>query len=85
MLLDSFFTEGLELFALLVMNHCMVIFSLLIERMDVENSHGKGVALVSHCWLGSHALFIGVKRFSPACRCRVASGGSASQAGGVRL
>lgn len=42
MLLDSFFTEGLELFALLVMNHCMVIFSLLIERMDVENSHGKG-------------------------------------------
>ena len=57
--LAASFTEGLELFSLLVMGHCVADFGLQNDRMAVEKCPGKGVALPWQWWLGSHAAIHG--------------------------
>jgi hypothetical protein len=57
--LDPSFSEGLNLFALLVMGHFVADFGLQNDRMAVEKCPGKGVALPWQWWLGSHAAIHG--------------------------
>jgi hypothetical protein len=57
--LDPSFSEGLNLFVLLVMGHFVADFGLQNDRMAVEKCPGKGVALPWQWWLGSHAAIHG--------------------------